>query len=245
MSEQYCIKKGYQPNTRVMTFEGDETGTFWDPSRIERNAVCQYYVYEKSLKLFKKYGYSTLLDVGCGPALKTRQLFVSCCETITLIDQPSVAGIVGKILPRSEFIPANLESIDCVLPRKYDLIICSDVLEHLLNPDNCMRFVRHHLAPKGLLLLSTPERDYLRGTHCNYSPKPEHIREWNRAEFKNYAERHGFQVRAQLLLPPLKLRQLEFLASRLVPHVMWSQFQFFRHRWGSCQVLLCTSSNHT
>ena len=243
MVEQYCIKSEYRCNNRAVTFDEDKANAYWNDQRIEAaiHYHYQYYVYKKALSLFLSKGYKSLLDVGCGLPLKIKWLFAPHCNDIVLIDQPSLTQLAQQIVPKYRFIPSNLEHINFELSKKFDLIICSDVLEHLLNPDNCAAFIRRHSALNGLVIFSTPERDYLRGNECNYSPKNEHVREWNSIEFGHYLKNHGFRIIEQLQVPQIKLRSIEFLSSRILPQRVWSRVQYLRRRWGSCQVVICKS----
>lgn len=233
MQHQYYIKPGYCPNQQALTYEKDLKGTYWTETRINSAINNQYYVYQYSLGLLRKYKYNSILDVGSGPPTKIKQFFTLYCKDIVLVDQPSLRQLVKQILPEAQFIEADLENIDLNLLNKFDLIICADVLEHLLNPDNCVNFIKKHLASNGLAVLSTPERDYLRGRNCNHSPKPEHVREWNSQEFVQYIASHGFKIVKQLWFPQVKLSQTEFILSRLVLRFIHS------HRWSACQVLVC------
>lgn len=243
MVERFCVKPEYRCNKQAVSFDDGKINTYWSDQRIEASIYYhyQYYVYKKSLRLFLSKAYKSLLDVGCGLPLKTKSFFAPHCNDIVLIDQPSLAQIAQQILPKYKFIPSNLEHINFELSKKFDLIICSDVLEHLLNPDNCVAFIKRHIALNGLVVFSTPERDYLRGKDCNYSPKNEHVREWNSSEFGQYLKSHGFRIMEQLQVPQIKLRSIELLSSRILPRRVWSRGQNLRRRWGSCQVVICKS----
>jgi len=230
---QYFIKEGYQSNEQPLTFEGNEAGSYWTSNRRKMAANYQYYVYKRCSRLLRSRGYDNLLDVGCGLPIKVKQHLYPYCRDITLVDQPSVAELAQQVLPHCEFLPANLEDIDFELAKKFDLIICADVLEHLLNPDNCLDFIRRHLRPHGLAVFSTPERDYLRGKDCNHSPKPEHIREWNSTEFAQYITSHSFKVLEHFLTPQRRLNLFEFWGSLLLSRFVRTQ------RWSSCQIIIC------
>jgi hypothetical protein len=65
------------------------------------------------------------------------------------------------------------------------------------------------------------------------SPHPDHVREWNAAEFSAFIERCGLVVERQLLLPQGRLPALERAASRLLGGFL------LRSRWASCQALIC------
>ena len=239
MRDQYYIKPGYRANEQALTFEGVEPGTYWTNGRIQAAGYYQYYVYAKCLSMMQRQGYKNLMDVGCGAPVKVKELLYPWYDDVELVDQPSVAQIATEILPGCRFTSADLEDIDLNLSRKFDLIVCADVVEHLINPDNCLEFIRHHLAPYGLAVISTPERDYVRGKSCDYSPKPEHVREWNSEEFEQYITSRGFEIVESLWLPQGRLRQFEFLISRL-----FSPF-LRNYRWSSCQVVVCRSTQES
>jgi len=231
--EDYFIKAGYQPNKQPLTFEGDQSGSYWTNDRINMATEYQYYVYKKCSELLRNHHYSNLLDVGCGPPVKVKQHLLPYCNSITLIDQPSLATLAQQILPESKFISVNLENIELELGEKFDLIVCADVLEHLLNPNYCLRFIKQHLASNGLAVLSTPERNYLRGRACNYSPKPEHVREWNSTEFANYIKSQGFKIVEHFLTAQRRLRIVEHLIATSLSHLIKLP------RWSSCQIVIC------
>lgn len=235
MEERYCIKPRYRSNQQVCISDGDKSGAFWSGERIEATEryQYQYYVYRSCRDLVRSRGYKSVLDVGSGPPLKTKTLLAPYLDEILLIDVPSVLDLAKQILPEAQFMPVDLENIDLDLSRTFDLILCADVLEHLLDPDNCVRFVKRHLSPYGLAVFSTPERDYLRGRDCNYSPKPEHVREWNSDEFADYLASRGFELLEQFRVPQMRVSQAEFLCSRLLSRLVRNR------RWSSCQVVVC------
>jgi SAM-dependent methyltransferase len=136
-------------------------------------------------------------------------------------------------LPAARFVEADLDELELDLGRSFDLIVCADVLEHLKHPDACLRFIRSHLAEGGRALLSTPERDHLRGRDCMRSPHPGHVREWNAAEFRRFVGGCGLVVERQLMLPQGRTHPLELAASRLLGRYLLSR------RWASCQAVVC------
>jgi hypothetical protein len=67
----------------------------------------------------------------------------------------------------------------------YDLIISSDVIEHLPDPDILLDLIIQ-CDPK-LIVLSTPERNLLCKIDHNGPPfNKAHVREWTMVEFYNY-----------------------------------------------------------
>jgi SAM-dependent methyltransferase len=132
------------------------------------------------------------------------------------------------------FIAADLSEIDIDLDRKFDLIICADVLEHLLNPNPCLEFIGRHIISNGVAILSTPERDNLRGKDSDHSPHPAHVREWSGQEFREYLEHQGWAIRQYHLYPQARLNPIEQIAWKILGS------GFLRRRWASCQAVVCT-----
>jgi hypothetical protein len=70
-----------------------------------------------------------------------------------------------------------------------DLVICADVIEHVLDPDELIEFLKG-IRPQ-FLILSTPDRDLMYGgRHWGPPTNETHIREWNFDEFHRYIGKH-------------------------------------------------------
>jgi SAM-dependent methyltransferase len=228
---QYFIRDDYVSNTVAHSFDNDDSKNYWNVHRIKRSRYYQYDVYQTAKHLILEYGYQSVLDVGSGPPLKVKEAVYPVCSDITFVDQPSVNDVVLSILPSTLFVPVNLEMCDTVkLGRQFDVIIFSDVVEHLVDPTSCLHFIKRHLAANGRVIISTPEREILRGPDCTTSPKPDHIREWAYSEFSDYILSLGFTIENHKLLPPEKLWPFEKQLTRLTN-------QLFK-RYHGCQMIV-------
>ena len=99
-----------------------------------------------------KYGSGErILDLGCGTGLITRH--VNCREIIALdINQWAVKKAKSR-LEHIKFVVGDAEN----LPFKsdsFDIIICTDVLEHLLNPKQSLQEL-HRVMKSGAKLIGT------------------------------------------------------------------------------------------
>jgi SAM-dependent methyltransferase len=235
--ERWCLKPGYRENAAPRSFDHGPDARYWTDERLALTSSYQWPVYELCRDLLRAGAARSFLDVGSGPGTKVAELIAPLCSDLVLVDQPSSRAIVARELRSARFVEADLDALDLDLGRGFDLIVCADVLEHLMRPDGCVRFIREHLNAGGRAVLSTPERDHLRGRDCMTSPHPEHVREWNAAEFRAFVERCGLVVERQLLLPPTRLAPLEFAASQLLGRTL------LRRRWASCQALICRRSD--
>lgn len=226
MTKTFCIKAGYVPRPCAQTIEASP-GEYWTPTRIKTASYYQWDVYRLAGKIIKQHGLKTVLDVGAGYPAKLPLL--GDVKEITLVDQSTLAPLVARDIPHVAFVPDDLENPTKLRERKFDLVICADVLEHLMDPDPCLQFIKNSTAR--FAVLSTPERDVVRGVDCMTSPKAEHVREWNADESRRYVESSGFDVIDQLLMPQGRLSQFKkSLASIL---------GLKSKRWAGCQTIVC------
>lgn len=68
-------------------------------------------------------------------------------------------AIVKKLQTKGwAIIAADAQNFDIrkKYPRGFDVIVASEIIEHLVNPGAFLSCVRKHLAPGGILLLTTP-----------------------------------------------------------------------------------------
>ncbi len=230
--DHYGIRADYRHNLVQSTFDATGDPLYWNGSRLENAAVFQYDVYALAAGLVRQRNCKALLDVGSGPPVKLKALMPDGLD-ICLVDQPNTAPLAKEILPKAAFFGANLEQDFPVIDRKFDLVLCADVIEHLIAPDPCLDFIRRHLAQDGLLLISTPERNALRGKNCAYSPHPMHVREWSFDEFRRFLVSRNLEIIEHLLLPQQRTDPVRRTYGRLM-----AAFRL-PPAWYSCQLAIC------
>jgi len=200
--QRYCIKPSYMTRLGANI---RERSSYWTEQRIITSHDFQYYVYQYVQKLLKHRPNATVLDVGSGPGVKIKELIYPLSNDITLIDHPSTENLCKTNCPMANFIGCDLETPDIDLKKSYDLIICSDVLEHLIDPDLCLAMIKRHMHSSTLLILSTPDRDILYGEGCDRCVHGDHVREWNKAEFDQYIQSVGLEIIDAFHSPQMKL----------------------------------------
>jgi len=92
----------------------------------------------------------TVLDLGCGHGVFGSQLVKRGCE-VTFADAEN--WLLPEINP-ADFRQINIDRDDITTLGKYDLVICSNVLEHLSNPGNFIAAIDNLLRVNGKLYLS-------------------------------------------------------------------------------------------
>jgi SAM-dependent methyltransferase len=199
----YHIKEGYvhkAPNQM-----SGAHASYWNAQRIYASRFHQYQVYELAGDIIAEQGVRSVLDVGCGPGTKLAALHAQH----PTVDFHGVDLHEGIDYCRRTYRfgtwhvrDFNTEAQD--LGVQADLVICSDVIEHVADPDVLLAFIRCNLAPHGRAILSTPERDVLNGKHSMSAPNRHHVREWNFSEFATYICSAGFRIERHELQFPVR-----------------------------------------
>jgi|TARA_R100000501_G_scaffold14680_1_gene26552 SAM-dependent methyltransferase len=195
MSNRYFLPKDYQGNEARITFD-NETETYWDARRLGNSLRYQHQVYALASKLISEHSFQTVFDVGCGPASKLAWLHSRHPDVhFTGFDQPNAIAFCLKHYDWGEW---RADDFDHPEPfgqsEKADLIICSDVIEHLTDPDHLLDYVMQRIKPDGMVLFSTPDRERLYSKISKKPRNPYHIREWAALEFISYLRNYGFEI---------------------------------------------------
>lgn len=141
-------------------------------------------VYEYARSVAERDNLSFIVDYGCGSAFKLLSNF-SEYRTVGIDLEPTVKYL-RETYPNREWDSA------ATIYEGVDMLIASDVIEHLINPDALLEYIKA-CAPKEIIL-STPDRNLLcanwgqdnNGPAANAS----HVREWNFDEFRSYIAEH-------------------------------------------------------
>lgn len=194
-AKRYFIKEDYTCRKKERYFNDTPlTDEYQDP------------VYKTALKYFERYQCNSVLDLGCGSGFKLIKYFDDVEKTVG-IDLPDTVNWLNKKYPNKNW------SSDFNEPKEgYDVLICSDVIEHVLDPDKILDIIEE--SKPMIIVISTPNRD--RGLNQTGPPNnPHHIREWNKDEFASYissrfniAEHLEFDKNTQCIVCHLKWRIL-------------------------------------
>ncbi|MBT3287834.1 MAG: class I SAM-dependent methyltransferase [Victivallales bacterium] len=206
--ENYFIKDGYEARDVSLTLDSVSGGVYWDEERIAASEHFQYDVYMYAAGLVERTGASRLLDIGCGAARKLRMIHELVPDLeIVGVDQPHAIEFCCSQYGFGRWVAANIEDSEDALGSEFtaDVVVCADVIEHLVNPDSLLDYIRAHAHEDTRVVLSTPERDVIRGRKCMRSRNKQHVREWNIAEFRAYLEHRGFVVLEQFLQYPVRV----------------------------------------
>lgn len=176
----FCIHENYISKTEKTIFQDTRT----------RTDEFQNEVYKLLKSIVVDCGISNpvVADIGAGSGYKLEKWIpeVQGEKLIGYELEPNLSFLREKY-PNKTWIESDFDSN----PLKADIVICADVIEHLINPDKLMEFITK-MEPKHVII-STPDRDLLveiLGRDNNGPPQnPYHIREWSKKELSEYISR--------------------------------------------------------
>lgn len=216
--KNYFIKEGYTINSNPIPFFDN----------IKYAAIFQYDVYKYAQTLIEECNLKTVLDVGCGTGVKLKTLIQPVCNDITGIDTEHAIELCKSRFSFGTWIVIDIESNPTLqLNKGFDLIIVSDIIEHLKDPDILVTFIKRNAKKNTFILFSTPERDLARGKRSFGPPENvSHVREWNMKELNIYISNSGFTILKHFLVEDCKKR------------FYYPILKLFKN-YNTCQVLLC------
>jgi len=114
-----------------------------------------------------------VLDAGCGSGVLCRLLSDKGCQVTGLDLVPARVAWCKKLTPEGEFHSGDLRTFQ--LHQKFDVVVCSEVLEHFRSKDRnvALQNLAQHVEPGGLLIVTVPSPMYIR-----LEPIWEVVRNW-------------------------------------------------------------------
>jgi 2-polyprenyl-3-methyl-5-hydroxy-6-metoxy-1,4-benzoquinol methylase len=147
-----------------------------------------------------------LLDVGCGGGVFVRAAREAGWSAVGL--EPSVEAAAHAGTHHLPIVAGHLEQRPLAGGR-FDAITMFDVLEHVFSPGAFLAEARTLLAPRGVLLIETPNMagwmPRLMGSRHPWIRPPEHLTYFTPGSLRVLLERTGFRVLRLLARAPKAL----------------------------------------
>jgi SAM-dependent methyltransferase len=128
-----------------------------------------------------------ILDAGCGSGYGTAELS-GCAQGAFVVGADISAEAVGHARARyggsgAIFVPAACEALPFP-DAAFDILAAFEVIEHLDRWRELLTEANRVLKRSGILLVSTPNRDYYAESRGNAGPNPFHRHEFDYEEFR-------------------------------------------------------------
>lgn len=154
------------------------------------------------VELVKKLeGVRSICDLGCGNGHISGRLANAGFEVTGVDASPSGIAIARRAYPNVEFVEALIDRQ--LNLGQFDLVVSSDVIEHMYRPSDLLEAARELLKPGGQILLGTPYHGYLKNLVLAASGKMDahfsalhdggHIKFFSVRSLSQLMRRHGFE----------------------------------------------------
>jgi SAM-dependent methyltransferase len=161
------------------------------------------FVYRTLIYFLRKYQKNSkkVLDIGCG--VGTIDFYIAKHDSnVTGIDISQNSISIAK--KNAEYFKLNKKIVFKVLdfpnkiPKgKFDIIICSEVLEHLKQDKIAVEKINDLLLTGGILIASSPSKNsplYRLGFLSKFEKEVGHLRRYSEESFRNLFENVGFRI---------------------------------------------------
>ena len=147
--------------------------------------MFQREVYKFAGEIARQQQLKSVLDIGCMDGEKL-DLYLSDVEHIVGVDINPVGD---------RFIKADIEGEQGLeLLETFDMIIASDIVEHLKNPIKLFEAIRNHSHEDTYVIISTPDGDTTLKDKDGHPLNGLRVREWGREMFIKLLDDNGFNI---------------------------------------------------
>lgn len=163
------------------------------------------YVDALVLRLCRKIGVGSILDVGCGNGTLCRKLAQAGFSVVGLESSRTGVEAARQSIPGGVFYEMSVyDDPRQIAEGPFDAVVSTEVIEHLFLPKALPKLAAAKLKSNGFLVLSTPYHGYLKnlflslanGWDRHWSPGWDggHVKFWSRRTLTRLLESNGFRV---------------------------------------------------
>lgn len=144
-------KKKYWSKTK------DPDGKIRDRLTNHEIELKKFVLNNKSLiKRINLLKFRSLCDVGCGSGYLLSQFNNKQIDLLGIDNDSEAIKIASKY---ATILKRNLNSTNLNINKKFDLVVCYHVIEHLKNPKKLIKNLYRLLKKNGILIIGTPDFD--------------------------------------------------------------------------------------
>jgi len=124
-----------------------------------------------------------VLDLGCGTGYGTADLAERARLAIGIDISGKAIEYASAHFPKAQFLESSATTLPFA-PNSFDVVTAFEVIEHLADWSSLLAEARRVLRPKGVLIVSTPNKLYYAEARGKSGPNPFHEHEFEFAEFQ-------------------------------------------------------------
>jgi 2-polyprenyl-3-methyl-5-hydroxy-6-metoxy-1,4-benzoquinol methylase len=165
-----------------------------------------YYLKSPLISFLDKNKDQLILDVGCGNGFLANYLIANGYDVYGT-DASEMGIAIANQSNNNRFFVQNLTEDELPIELrnlKFDVIISTEVIEHLYDPVGFINFLKNILKPGGQIIISTPYHGYLKNLFIGLTNKWDahfspswyggHIKFWSKKSLSKILTDAGFTV---------------------------------------------------
>ena len=170
---------------------------------LSKNPIQKFLInnfYQSLISLIKPLKANSILDVGCGEGFTLVNFRRSKIgKFLEGIDYSKDSITLGKkMYPNLNIKEGNIYKLSYPT-NSFDLLVCTEVLEHLQDPTEAIRELAR--VSKKHIVFSVPNEPFftlanlLRGKYLKtLGNQPEHINHWTNGGFRKFLRKNGLKI---------------------------------------------------
>jgi len=166
-----------------------------------------------------------IVDLGCGDgrllySLQANNLLKNSKKIVGIDKSPIRIEKFKKILPQSDSIISDVCSLDLIEKESFDIIISSQVIEHVSDDNQMLKEIWRLLQTDGIAYISSVIKKrygfYIYRVNGKIRLDPTHVREYSsEVEFSNLIKKNKFKI-LDIETKPIRYPLIELLTRLLI-----------------------------